>query len=156
MNFRSDRLLRPPNGAKQRMGKAVINANDLVGVWSAGAGYYDTFSDERLVFKPDGTGRLEFLNPFFDTIYHFRWQIVSFGVLDLSGDRRLKRGRNPESSVEDIVAFHFPRTGFSITEEERPPSTGQQMLVLRINLRDPYPNELGLVSRDWTSFEEPQ
>jgi hypothetical protein len=118
----------------------VIDANDLVGVWSAGAGYYDTFSDERVVFKPDGTGRVAFLNPYSDTSFQFHWQIVSFGVLELLGGGPLTK----------------PGVSFSISEEERPTGTGQRMLVLRIDLPELYPCELGLLSRDWASFETAQ
>src|SRR5262245_28578351 len=119
--------------------------NELVGVWSAAEGYLGHASDERLIFKPDGTGRVEFLNWGFCSADFFRWRVVSSGVLDLIGYRCLQRGgEDYESVVEAESTFHFTGVPFSISEAERPPGTGQRMLVLRINLPVPYPSELGL------------
>jgi hypothetical protein len=127
----------------------MTGADELIGVWSAAAGYYDTFSDELLVFELDGTGRMEFLVVGSSSVHHFRWRVVSPGTLELIGDRHVELGAIPGHIVEGPSDFHFPLTPFSVNEEERPPGTTQRMLVLRIDLPEPYPSELGFVSRNW-------
>ena len=127
-------------------------ANELIGVWSAGAGYYSTFSDEFLVFRPDGTGRMAFLTVASASIDTFRWVIVQPGVIDLIGERCLE-SLNDEGSTETPSDFRFSNVAFTVSEEERPPGTDQRMLVLRIDLPLPYPSELGLEDREWASRE---
>lgn len=109
---------------------------ELVGLWSAGAGYYDTFSDEWLIFRPDGTGRLVFLNPFDDDSHHFRWRVVEPGVIDLIG-----------------TEFDFRGVRYSVAEAERPPGTGNRMRELRLDLERPWPDDLGFVSGDYEASE---
>jgi hypothetical protein len=90
-----------------------LDEDELIGVWSRGAGYYATFSDQLLIFNPDGTGRLEFRGVERDSVYRFLWRIVSPSILDLVGDSN----------------FHFTGVPFSVAEKERPPGTGQWLQV---------------------------
>lgn len=125
---------------------------ELVGLWSAGAGYYDTFSDEWLIFRPDGTGRLVFLNPYCDESEHFRWRVVSPGIIDLIGTSH----QEPEADgypAGDGYEFHFRGVRYRIVQVERPPSTGNPMRELRLGLEMPWPTTLGFVSDDYKAAE---
>jgi len=117
-----------------------LDEYELIGIWSAGAGYYATFSDRVMVFKPDGIGRVEFRTVYSNSIDYFRWKIVAPGVLELTGDR---------------PSFHYSAVSYIVSEKERPPGTDEWMMVLQIALPDPYPSMLGLVSRDLTGWQEP-
>ena len=118
-----------------------LDEDELIGVWSRGAGYYATFSEEFLIFKPDGTGRLEFLVALqHDSVKCFRWRIVSPGVLDLIGESN----------------FHFTSVPYSVAEKERPPGTGQWMQVLQFGSSLPWPSDLGLVTKDVSEWERQQ
>ena len=126
-----------------------LDGENLVGLWSVGAGYYDTFSDEWLIFRPDGTGRLVYLTPFNDSSHHFRWRVASRGVIDLIGHASSKEEADTRGSGE----FHFLAVRYSMCEGERPPGTGNRMLVLRLDLVRPWPRELGFVTKDYTAAE---
>src|SRR6185437_10258401 len=68
----------------------MATAADLIGIWSADARYGPgAQSDEMLIFKPDGTGRMEFWNWQLCSADFFRWQVVSPGLVDLVGFRCL-------------------------------------------------------------------
>jgi hypothetical protein len=123
--------------------------NELIGVWSTGAGYYDTMSDEVLTFKPDGTGRAESLVVSDSAGHDFRWQILAPGIVDLIGFRRRHlNGGQHETVVEADSGFQFTGVPFSVDEKERPHGTGQWMWVLQIGLPSPWPSTFGLLSRE--------
>jgi len=131
-----------------------LDEEELIGVWSAGAGYYDTFSDEFLIFNPDGTGRMEGWVLQLDSVDFFEWKVVAPGLIDLIGDRHVgRRGPNGESMIEILSDFHFRGIPFNVAEKVRPPGTGQWMLVLEIGLPVPWPSELGLVTRNGSEWE---
>jgi hypothetical protein len=72
----------------------MATAADLIGIWSADARYGPgAQSDEILIFKPDGTGRMEFWNWQLCSADFFRWQVVSPGLVDLVGFRCLATTR---------------------------------------------------------------
>jgi hypothetical protein len=136
------------------MGEVGVSAADaeLVGLWSAGAGYYATFSDEWLIFRPDGTGRLVFLNPFDDESHHFRWRVVAPGVIDLIGSAR----REPKTGGKETGGdneFHFLGVRYRVAEAERPPGTGNRMRELLLDLGVPWPDNFGFVAEDYEAAE---
>lgn len=126
---------------------------ELIGLWSAGAGYYDTFSDEWLIFRPDGTGRLVFLNPFDDDSHHFRWRVVEPGVIDLISNVRQEPGAGIGQAGGGGNEFDFRGVRYSVAETERPPGTGNRMRELRLDLGMPWPDDLGFVSDDYNAAE---
>jgi hypothetical protein len=133
----------------------VTTSEDLIGVWSADARFGPgAQSDEMLIFKPDGTGRMDFLNWQLCSSDFFRWQIVSWGVLDLIGYRCLELGDDGESVVEAESTFRHAGVPFGVAEEDTP--SGKRMLVLRIGLPRPWPSELGLVRRELGPWAEPR
>ncbi|QJX00071.1 hypothetical protein [Frigoriglobus tundricola] len=135
------------------MGEVGANPEilELVGLWSAGAGYYATFSDEWMIFRPDGTGRLVFLNPFDDDSHHFRWRVVASGVIDLIGSGKREPQGNEQAGGSN--EFHFIGVRYSVAEAERPPGTGNWMRELHLDLTGPWPDDLGFVSNDYQAAE---
>jgi hypothetical protein len=130
-------------------------ANDLIGLWCTGARYGPgAQSEEMLIFKPDGTGRMEFWNWGLCSADFFRWQVAAPGVIDLVGFRSLELPEVGDVPVEAAVAFRHEGVRFSVAEEDTP--SGKRMLVLRIGLPLPYPSELGLRSRALDGWEEPR
>jgi hypothetical protein len=121
--------------------RVSLDEDELVGVWSAAQGYLGHASDRRLIFKPDGTGCVEFLNWDSSSIRYFRWKIVAPGVLYLIGD-------GPNSC--------FTSVPFIVGEKERPPGTGQWIVVLQIALPAPWGGMFGLVTRDLAGWEAPR
>jgi len=60
----------------------MATAEDLIGIWSADARYGPgAQSDEMMLFKPDGTGRMEFWNWQLCSADFFQWHVVSPGVV---------------------------------------------------------------------------
>lgn len=111
---------------------------ELIGLWSADARYGPgAQSDEMLVFKPDGTGRMEFWNWQLCSADFFRWHVVSPGVVDLVGFRCLELPEVGDEPVEAEAAFHYVSVPFSVAEEDTP--SGKRMPVLRIGLPRPHP-----------------
>jgi hypothetical protein len=133
----------------------MATAADLIGIWSADARYGPgAQSDEMLIFKPDGTGRMEFWNWQLCSADFFRWQVVSPGLVDLVGFRSLKLPDVGNDPVETKTTFHHVGVLFSVVEEDTP--SDKRMPVLRIGLPRPYPHELGFLCRDLAGWEEPQ
>jgi hypothetical protein len=126
----------------------MIGTDELIGVWSVGVGYYSTFADDMLVFKPDGSGRLEYWVVELQSTDFFWWRIVSPGLLEFRGERYQTLRPRPNGLVERSSTLQFPAVRFRVQEEERPRGTSKRMPVLRIELPTPFPNELGLLSRD--------
>lgn len=135
----------------------VVGANPaeakLDGLWSTGAGYYDTFSDEWLIFRLDGTGRLVFLNPFDDTSHHFRWRVVAQGIVDLVGSDRCDSEADNGQHRGGGNGFHFLGVRYAIAEAERPYGTGNRMRELRLDLGGPWPDALGFVTDEYEAAE---
>jgi len=127
---------------------------ELVGVWSISAGYYSSFSDEWLIFRPDGMGRQVYLYPGENYSHHFRWQIVSPSVIDLIRLVRLVRDDgSDEKVVDEQNESYFLGIRYSVEEKERPPDTGQRMRVLRLEIGSPWPDELGFEREDYEFVE---
>jgi hypothetical protein len=127
----------------------------LIGQWSADARYGPgAQSDEMMVFKPDGTGRMESWNWRLCSADLFRWEIIESGVLNLIGYRRLQLGKDGEHVVDVASKFRHVGVPFTIAEEDTP--RGQRMLVLRLSLPREYPRELGLASRELSGWEDPR
>lgn len=126
---------------------------ELVGLWSSAEGYFSTFTDEWIIFRPDGTGRLVFLSPYHDTSHHFRWRVASSGVVDLIGSARHVHETDDEQTREVGSGFHFLGVRYSVSEVERPPNTGNWMRELRLGLEMPWPTDLGYVTSDYEASE---
>lgn len=59
--------------------------HELIGVWSVHVMYPPSAqSDERLIFKPDGTGRYEFLNWILCSSDSFRWNTSQSRTLSIA------------------------------------------------------------------------
>jgi hypothetical protein len=127
--------------------------SELIGVWSAGAGYYSTFSDDWLIFRADGTGRLVFLTPYHHDSSHFRWRIVSCGVLELIGFHPEMMNDDKEGLDQSRVLMDFPRVEYRVSDAERPPNTGQWMRELCVNIDEWRPNQFGFLTTDYESSE---
>jgi hypothetical protein len=133
----------------------MSTAEDLIGIWSADARYSPgAQSDEILLFREDGTGRMEFWNWQLCSADFFRWRVVSPGIVDLIGFRCLELPEEGDEPVEAECTFHHVMVPFSVAEEVTP--SGKRMPVLRIGLARPYPSELGLRQRDFSGWEEPR
>jgi hypothetical protein len=130
-------------------------AEELIGIWSADARYSaGAPSDEMLLFKEDGTGRMEFWNWRLCSADFFHWRVVSPGIADLIGFRCLELPEEGDDPVETESTFHHVRVPFSVAEEDTP--SGERMRVLRIGLAHPYPSVLGFRRRDFAGWEEPR
>jgi hypothetical protein len=133
----------------------VATAEELIGIWSADARYGPgAQSDEMLIFKPDGTGRMEFWNWQLCSADFFRWRVVLPGVVDLVGYRTLELPEVGDEPVEAEAKFSHLGVRFSIAEEDTP--SGKRLPVLRIDLPCPYPSELGFRCRELQGWEEPR
>jgi len=109
----------------------------LIGVWSArqarllaakksgiAAEDINLHADERLIFAPDGTGRLELHNPLLGNYETFRWQVAD-GAIRIWGGVTF----SPQYGLVEGVGFHlldiistpstftFPHLNYVITEE---------------------------------------
>ncbi|MCX4098301.1 hypothetical protein [Nocardia sp. alder85J] len=91
--------------------------DEIVGLWSAEAGYYSAMDDEVFAFWPDGTGFVEYARPYVSDCVDFRWTRLSPGVLRLEPFRR--------TFVEDgdVFASEVPAAedaAYRIDLEDRP------------------------------------
>lgn len=133
----------------------MATAEDLIGIWSADARYGPgAQSDEMMLFKPDGTGRMEFWNWQLCSADFFQWHVVSPGVVDLIGLKCVKLPEVGDDPTEVDSTFRHLGVPFSVAEEDTP--SGKRMRVLRIGLARPYPSELGFERSDFAGWEEPR
>ncbi len=128
--------------------------NGLIGWWSADHRYAPgAASDDSLIFKPDGTGRYEFLNWRLESAILFRWETPSAGVLRIVGEKCLRLSDNLQSVEEGPSDLHYPELPYTIEEEDTP--SGKRMLVLRLPLKLLIPDCFGFVRKDLSKIEEP-
>jgi hypothetical protein len=129
--------------------------DDLIGIWSADQMYGPgAQSDEVVIFKPDGTGRFEFLNWTLCSADLFRWEVLSPGLLNMVGYRCLELNEDASQVVEASSTFQHFSIAYRIADEDTPSS--KRMRVLRWQLPRPYPSHLGFVRRDLAGYEEPR
>jgi hypothetical protein len=126
----------------------------LIGLWSG-----DTldapggFSDELLVFKPDGTGYQEYVNVMTCYAWTFRWSVRADGRLCVEGLEDLRLGDDCRSVVRCPSAL-VEEVAFAVTEEDVP--RGGKIRTLRVlRLERPlndfakrFYDRFGLIRRD--------
>lgn len=110
-------------------------------------------SDEVLIFKSDGTGRLDFINFVLCTSYAFMWDIGSTNHLNLVGTKTLQIGDDGETIAESDHKLSLSKAQFRIALEDTP--SGTTMRVFRIKLMDGMSDHFGFVRSDISGFEEP-
>jgi hypothetical protein len=105
----------------------------LIGLWSS-----DTldapggFSDELLVFKPDGTGYQEYVNVMTCYAWTFRWSVHPNGRLRVEGLEDLRLGDDCQSVVRSKSAL-VEEVNFAVNEEDVPRGGRSRLLrVLRL------------------------
>lgn len=134
----------------------MVTAEDLIGLWSADAMYGPgAQSDEVLVFKPDGTGFMEFINPVTTWADLFRWVVETPDQLRLMGYKSLYLGDGKPLRVEE----HSSELDgvFAIQVQVEDTEAGRPMHVLRFSegpwsgISDHY----GLCRWDISGAEEP-
>jgi hypothetical protein len=54
---------------------------ELLGHWSVEHGFHSAMEDEWLLFRPDGTGRYEYLRPWYRERIDFRWRLVGDALM---------------------------------------------------------------------------
>jgi hypothetical protein len=135
---------------------AVVTAEELIGLWSADVMYGPgAQSDEVLVFKPDGTGFMEFINPMTTSADLFQWAVEAPGHLRLRGYKSLHLSEGQPLRVEE---YPSQLDGvFTIQVQVEDTKVGRPMRVLRFwerpwsGISDHY----GFCRRDTTGAEEP-
>lgn len=131
-----------------------MHDNALIGLWSNGALYgMGAQSDDLLIFKPDGTGRYEFLNWILCSAELFRWETPRLGVLRLVGERHLQISEDVRS-LEVKPSLLGAREGAYTIAEEDTPRHGR-IRVLRIPLEMPMRDRFGFSRADLNGLEEP-
>src|SRR5579883_579328 len=95
--------------------------SELIGLWSNDALYgMGAQSDDWLIFKPDGTGRYEFLNWMLCSAELFRWETPRPGVLHLVGQRHLQISEDLKSVEEQPSLLGTREVPYTIVEEDTP------------------------------------
>jgi hypothetical protein len=129
--------------------------NELIGFWSAdemhGPGAQ---SDDCLIFKPDGTGRYEFLNWILCSADLFCWETPQPGVLRIVGVRNLQVSDDARSIEVEPSSFGTQEFYYEIKEEDTP--SGDRMRVLRLPLPVPMQDSFGFARADLSGLEEPK
>jgi hypothetical protein len=129
---------------------------ELNGLWSANARYGPgAQSDDCLIFKPDGTGRYEFINWTLSFADLFRWEMPKPGVVRIMTDRRLQMSDDARKVEEVDSPLREQEVQYRITEEDTP--SGKRMRVLRLPLKGATTDCYGFSRReldDW--LEQPR
>jgi hypothetical protein len=129
--------------------------SELVGLWSNDALYGPgAQSDDWLIFKPDGTGRYEFLNWTLCSAELFRWETPRPGVLRFIGERHLQISDNLRSVEEEPSVLGNREVLYTITEGETP--ANGRIRVLHLPLAMPMRDRFGFCRADLTGLEEPK
>lgn len=110
-------------------------------------------SDEVLIFKIDGTGRLDFINFTLSTAYEFQWFVESPNRLTVIGTRTLQVGDNGKTVENSDDILNVINATYQIAFEDTP--SGNRMRVLRVKLIDGVSDRYGFVREDIAGFEEP-
>lgn len=130
--------------------------NELFGLWGADPGYYrGSPGHDGLIFKPDGTGRYEFINWMLCSVDVFRWETIRPGVILIRGEQYLQIAEDLKSLEETPSRFGEQEFQYEITEENMPPS-GESFRVLRLPLEFPMKNCFGFERSDLTGLDHPQ
>jgi hypothetical protein len=104
--------------------------NELIGYWSADVMYGPGGqSDDDLVFRPDGTGFMEFSNPCTTFAELFRWSVESPGRLEIRGFKTRYVGEDEPTRVEERDSALDVTVGFQVQVEST--KAGRSMRVLR-------------------------
>jgi hypothetical protein len=127
---------------------------ELVGFWSADFMYGPgAQSNEILIFKPDGTGRFEFLNWTLCSADIFHWEVSAQNRITLHGFKRLELGENGKEVIEAESDFQFNDIPYQIQMEDTP--SGKRMQVLRLRLFKGVSDHYGFVREDLSGEEQP-
>lgn len=127
---------------------------ELIGLWSANHMYGPgAESDEMLIFKPDGTGRFEFVNWSLCSADLFSWTVSASNRITLHGFKRLELGQNGLEVIEVEPDFQFDGIPYRIREEKTP--SGKKIRVLRLKLFEGISDHYGFVKKDLAGQEEP-
>jgi hypothetical protein len=129
--------------------------SELVGLWSndalLGPGAQ---TDDWLIFKPDGTGRYEFLNWMLCSAEMFRWETPRRGVLRFIGERHLQISHDLRRVEEEPSLLGIREVLYTITEEDTPVIGRIRVLCLPLDM--PMRGRFGFRSADLTGLEEPE
>ncbi len=129
---------------------------DLIGVWSADALFAPgAQEDEILVFRSDGTGWIEWINPVAHEVEFFEWTPTSLGWVVLATQNRFERdSRNLKRYMEVACIFDTHHAPYSIKEVETPLRSFIPQLELKIV--GAMAGLYGLVQEDADSWPNPQ
>jgi len=129
--------------------------NQLIGLWSVDILYGSAAaSDDLLIFKPDGTGRYEFINLRLCWVDRFQWKVIRDGIISIIGDRCLTVAADEKSIEEEESQFGVQELHYEISEEQTP--SGKRMRILRLPLKSPMANCFGFVRTDLVGLEQPE
>lgn len=112
-------------------------------------------SDEVLVFKPDGTGFMEVINPVTTSADLFQWAVEASGHLSLKGYKSLYVSDDKPPRVEE----HASNLNgvFTVRVQLEDTKAGRKMRVLRFSERpwSGISDHYGFCRRDITGVENP-
>jgi hypothetical protein len=128
-----------------------VCGSELVGVWSTWPLFPNDPVDERLIFKPDGTGRLEIVNWTLCAIYRFRWSSPAVGRITLNAQDYACVADNFRPEPND--SLRLDNATYAIAA--RTNAAGQEQLVLGLRLDTHMPETFVLIQRGVAGFEEP-
>lgn len=94
-----------------------MRGDEIVGQWSADAGYHSSTEDEQFVFWGDGVGLVEYSRPGTSDCVLFRWARVAIRTVRLEPYRRVQR--DGDGIVDDVVP-EAVEIGYRIAREKRP------------------------------------
>jgi hypothetical protein len=123
--------------------------HELVGLWSNDSLFGPgAQSDDWLIFKPDGTGRYEFLNWMLCSAELFRWETPRPGVLRFVGERHLQIAPDSRSVEEEPSLLGTRELPYTIAEEDTPSHV--RIRVLRLPLELPMRDRFGFSRAETT------
>ena len=129
-----------------------FGVNDLIGVWSSEAFFYDAFEDTQLEFHADGTGCHVYLRPDGQEITLFRWTLikdriefeeyfrVSIEVSEVTGEEICFKDRFEHK----YSARFFKAKGLDVANEEINAIVFYSPLIEGINSQS-----FGMISKAW-------
>ncbi|MEU8899397.1 hypothetical protein [Nocardia sp. NPDC048505] len=94
-----------------------MRGDEILGQWSADAGYHSSMEDEQFVFWSDGVGLVEYARPDVREYVLFRWERTAIRKVRLEPHRCVRRDGDAE--VDDAVP-EAAEIGYRITREPRP------------------------------------
>lgn len=123
----------------------------LMGAWShrlcAGVAQRVDPADTRILFWPEGTGRLETWYAHLTECVTFRWSMVTTGWVTLVGvDYHF---RDKTDIRKEPCDWHFPDCRYEIMPAEKPP-------VLQLHLGGGRCDQFALFARDLSDHREPR